>query len=48
MIATCSAARTQSTCLASQKTSSPSLGKSQTIFYDDGTPDGVLVGAVPR
>lgn len=25
----------------------PNLGKSQTIFYDDGTPDGVLVGAVP-
>lgn len=25
----------------------PRLGKSQTIFYDDGTPDGVLVGAVP-
>jgi hypothetical protein len=25
----------------------PKLGKSQTIFYDDGTPDGVLVGAVP-
>ena len=25
----------------------PTLGKSQTIFYDDGTPDGVLVGAVP-
>lgn len=26
----------------------PRLGKSQTIFYDDGTPDGVLVGAVPN
>lgn len=25
----------------------PRLGKSQTIFYDDGTPDGMLVGAVP-
>ncbi len=25
----------------------PKLGKSQTIFYDDGTLDGVLVGAVP-
>jgi energy-coupling factor transporter ATP-binding protein EcfA2 len=25
----------------------PSLGKTQTIFYDDGTQDGVLVGAVP-
>lgn len=25
----------------------PRLGKSQTIFYDDGSPDGVLVGAVP-
>jgi len=25
----------------------PRLGKSQTIFYDDDTPDGVLVGAVP-
>jgi hypothetical protein len=25
----------------------PKLGKSQTIFYDDGTQDGVLVGAVP-
>lgn len=25
----------------------PSLGKTQTIFYDDNTPDGVLVGAVP-
>ncbi|HEY9087101.1 MAG TPA: hypothetical protein VIO36_02950 [Anaerolineaceae bacterium] len=25
----------------------PRLGRSQTIFYDDGTPDGVLVGAVP-
>jgi len=25
----------------------PKLGKSQTIFYDDDTPDGVLVGAVP-
>ncbi len=26
----------------------PRLGKTQTIFYDDGTPDGVLVGAVPN
>lgn len=26
----------------------PNLGKTQTIFYDDGTPDGVLVGAVPN
>ena len=26
----------------------PKLGKTQTIFYDDGTPDGVLVGAVPN
>ncbi len=26
----------------------PRLGKSQTIFYDDDTPDGVLVGAVPN
>ena len=25
----------------------PHLGKTQTIFYDDGTLDGVLVGAVP-
>ena len=25
----------------------PHLGKTQTIFYDDGTQDGVLVGAVP-
>ncbi|MBE0695666.1 MAG: phosphoenolpyruvate carboxykinase, partial [Anaerolineaceae bacterium] len=25
----------------------PKLGKSQTIFYDDDTPDGVLVAAVP-
>ena len=25
----------------------PRLGSSQTIFYDDGAPDGVLVGAVP-
>jgi energy-coupling factor transporter ATP-binding protein EcfA2 len=25
----------------------PHLGKSQTIFYDDGDPNGVLVGAVP-
>jgi len=25
----------------------PKLGKTQTIFYDDGTPDGVLVAAVP-
>jgi hypothetical protein len=25
----------------------PRLGKSQTIFYDDGSADGVLVGAVP-
>jgi hypothetical protein len=25
----------------------PTLGKTQTIFYDDGAPDGVLVGAVP-
>jgi energy-coupling factor transporter ATP-binding protein EcfA2 len=25
----------------------PNLGDSRTIFYDDGTPDGVLVGAVP-
>lgn len=25
----------------------PKLGKTQTIFYDDGTQDGVLVGAVP-
>ena len=25
----------------------PKLGKTQTIFYDDNTPDGVLVGAVP-
>jgi hypothetical protein len=25
----------------------PRLGKTQTIFYDDGTQDGVLVGAVP-
>ena len=26
----------------------PHLGKTQTIFYDDGTQDGVLVGAVPN
>jgi hypothetical protein len=26
----------------------PRLGKTQTIFYDDGTIDGVLVGAVPN
>lgn len=26
----------------------PKLGKTQTIFYDDDTPDGVLVGAVPN
>ncbi len=26
----------------------PLLGKSQTIFYDDGTLDGVLIGAVPN
>jgi hypothetical protein len=25
----------------------PNLGKSQTIFYDDDAPDGILVGAVP-
>jgi energy-coupling factor transporter ATP-binding protein EcfA2 len=25
----------------------PKLGKTQTIFYDDGSQDGVLVGAVP-
>jgi hypothetical protein len=25
----------------------PRLGKTQTIFFDDDTPDGVLVGAVP-
>ena len=25
----------------------PRLGKSQTIFYDDGDPNGLLVGAVP-
>ncbi len=26
----------------------PNLGKSRTIFYDDGTPDGILVGAIPE
>lgn len=26
----------------------PELGKTQTYFYDDGTDDGVLVGAVPN
>jgi energy-coupling factor transporter ATP-binding protein EcfA2 len=25
----------------------PSLGKCRTIFYDDNTPDGILVGALP-
>lgn len=25
----------------------PKLGKTQTIFFDDGSPDGVLVGAIP-